>query len=114
MKGLITLNRRVKNVYQCPYEERDETNKGAGRPCFLIPEEQLEGLRSLYFSWTKIAEILGVSEKTIRRRRHELGMAVGYYSSYSDISDDELDVFVGHIIDLSPQMICQIFLSSAN
>lgn len=97
------FEQKGEECYQCPYEERDETNKGAGRPRFLIPQEQLEGLRSLHFSWTKIAEMLGVSEKTIRRRRHELGMAVGYYSSYSDIPDDELDVFVGRIIDLSPQ-----------
>ena len=61
---------------------------------FLTPRDQLQGLRSLHFSWKKIAEMLDVSDKTIRRRRHELGMMIGYQSSYSDIPDDELDVFV--------------------
>ena len=89
--------------YRCPNEERDESSVGAGRPRFLIPRDQLQGLRSLHFSWKKIAEMLGVSDKTIRRRRHELGMMIGYQSSYSDIPDDELDVFVRRILDLSPQ-----------
>ena len=91
------FEQKGEECYRCPYEERDETNKGAGRP---------------RFSWTKIAEMLGVSEKTIRRRRHELGMVVGYYSSYSDIPDDELDVFVGRIIDLSSQSGERMLLGS--
>ena len=40
------FEQKGEECYQCPYEKRDETNKGAGRPRFLIPEEQLEGLRS--------------------------------------------------------------------
>ena len=64
VQDYINRFNEYQNVYQCPYEERDETNKGAGRPCFLIPEEQLEGLRSLHFSWTKIAKMLGNVGKT--------------------------------------------------
>ncbi len=89
--------------YHCPYEEQGGSCVGAGRPRFFIPREQLQGLRSLHFSWKKIAEMLGVSEKTVRRRRHELDMAIGYQNCYSNIPDDELDVFIRRILDLSPQ-----------
>ena len=32
-----------------------------GRPCLKIPVEMLEELRGLGFTWTRIAEMLGVS-----------------------------------------------------
>ena len=51
------FEQKGEECYQCSYEEQDETDSGAGRPRFLIPEEQLEGLHSLHFSWTKIAEM---------------------------------------------------------
>ena len=95
--------RKNEECYRCPYEERDESSVGAGRPSFLIPRDQLQGLRLLHFSWKKIAEMLGVSDKNIRRRRYELGIMIGYLSFYIDIPDDELNVFVTRIRDLSPQ-----------
>ena len=49
-------------------------NGGRGRPRLVIPQEQLEGLRSLGFSGTDIAKMLGVSERTIRRRRETFDM----------------------------------------
>ena len=88
--------------YNFPYENNEGGCRIRGRPRFLIPKAQLEGLRSLHFTWNKIAQMLGVSERTIRRRREELGMDVGQTSSYSDISDDELDVFVRRILHISP------------
>ena len=54
--------------YTCPNEGLRQER---GRPKLLIPKEQLEGLRSLGFSWTSISKMLGVSEKTLRRRREE-------------------------------------------
>ena len=47
--------------------------------------------------------MLGVSERTIRRRRVGFGMTVGQKQPYSDIPDDDLDVFIKKILDLSPQ-----------
>ena len=47
--------------------------------------------------------MLGVSEKTVRRRRHELGMRIGYENAYSTIPDDELDVFVARTLNMSPE-----------
>ena len=45
-----------------------------GRPSFLIPQEQLEYLRSLSFTWVEIAALLRVSRMTVYRRRVEYDM----------------------------------------
>lgn len=87
--------------YSCPVDEN--VRSFAGRPRFLITKEQLDGLRSLHFSWRKIAQMLGVSERTVRRRRQEFDMAIGQSVNYSEIDDDELDIFVGQILHYSPE-----------
>lgn len=46
--------------------------------------------------------MLGVSERTVRRRWSELGMTLGQLLNYSEIDDDELDVFVQRILHYSP------------
>ena len=43
-----------------------------GRPSYEIYREQIMLLRSCYFSWTSIANILGVSRWTIHRRAIDL------------------------------------------
>ena len=63
---------------------------GAGRKRLEISQEQLEHLRSIFFSWTKIAKLLGVSTSTLQRRRREFGMAARF-EEYSELTDDELD-----------------------
>ena len=45
-----------------------------GRPRFSIHQDQLEYLRSLSFTWSDIATLLGVSRMTVFRRRQEFGM----------------------------------------
>eukprot|EP00112_Aurelia_sp_Birch-Aquarium-sp1_P010537 Seg2246.4 transcript_id=Seg2246.4/GoldUCD/mRNA.D3Y31 product="hypothetical protein" protein_id=Seg2246.4/GoldUCD/D3Y31 len=63
-------------------------NRGRKRLC--ITQEQLEHLRSLFFSWEKIASLLGVSISTLQRRRREFGLS-DRFEHYSEISDDQLD-----------------------
>ena len=60
------------------------------RPRRDITKDQLEHLRTLQFSWTKIAELLGTSIKTIQRRREEFQLS-DRFEKYSGISDEELD-----------------------
>ena len=50
------------------------TSNGPGRPKFDVTKEQLEYLSSMSFSWTQIAQLLGVSRMTIYRRRVEFGL----------------------------------------
>ena len=71
-----------------------------GRPRYEIHREELEGLRDLGFTWKKIAEILCVSERTLRTKRHELEIT----DKYTGIRDNELDNFIQEILEESPNM----------
>ena len=66
-----------------------------GRPRFDIKPEQLEYLLTLGLKCPKIAEVLGVSLSTIRRRMTEYGFSVT--SLYANITDQELDRIVSEI-----------------
>ena len=59
-----------------------------GRPRFVISKEQLVYLRSLSFSWTRIASLLGVSRMTIYRRRDEYSI---FDEEGESITDNGLD-----------------------
>ncbi len=73
------------------YSTQVDTEKtGSGRKTIKITKDQLEHLRSLYFSWQKISELLGVSISTIQRRRREYGLSENL-EKFSNISDDEFD-----------------------
>ena len=61
----LSLIDKREDHYSCP----TMSSKRRGRPTLVISEEQLDGLRSPGVSWSGIAKLLGVSEKTIRRRR---------------------------------------------
>ena len=87
---------RDKELYSCP----TENSGSAGRPRYLISAPQLQFLRDLHFSWTKIAKILRVSRKTINRRRQELGMSQEL--SWSSISDNDLKQIMCDIQTLTP------------
>ena len=59
-----------------------------GRPKFDIHKEKIEHLLNLNFTCPKIADLLGVSLRTIRRRMDEYGLSVSHF--YSSISEHEL------------------------
>lgn len=85
--------------YACPTVT---SNQSRGRPSLVIPKEQIEGLRSLGFSWAAMARMLGVSEKTLKRRREAFDVS-STIERFSDISDDEIDHFVKSALDILPQ-----------
>ena len=72
------------------------TSVECGRPAFDISAELLEDLLGLGFSHTKIAEMLGVSHWTIPRRIKAYGL--GDFTTFSKLTDDELDQKVGDFI----------------
>ena len=77
-----------------------ENSGSAGRPRYLISAQQLQFLRDLQFSLTKIAKIIGVSRKTINRRRQDLGMSQEL--CWSSISDNDLKQIMCDIQTLTP------------
>ena len=64
-----------------------------GRPSYEISREQIMLLRSCYFSWTSIANILGVSRWTIHRRAIDLDIPPSFLT-YSPIQQVELQQIV--------------------
>ena len=66
-----------------------------GRPSFYIPCEQLVHLLESRFTCPQIAEVLGVSLRTVRWRMTEYGLTSRMY--YTNISDTQLDEVVGEI-----------------
>ena len=87
LEGVLTKVRSIFLVLK-EYEDRNNTETmqsnsftcptsklaGAGRPVIIVEREQLEFLRELHFPWAKIACLLGISESTLRWRRHNLGL----------------------------------------
>ena len=69
-----------------------------GRPAHNITKEQIKQLRETGLKWRSIAELLGVSEQTLQRRRIEFGIQ----PTFSKISDHDLDNHVRNILQLTP------------
>ena len=51
-----------------------EAARRNGRPRQFVDRQQLEFLRSIHFTWEDIANLLGVSIKTLQRRAKEWGI----------------------------------------
>ena len=62
--------------------------------------EEIEYLRTLRFTWTKIAEFLGVSRSTLYRRLKEEG--IDHSAKYTNIADNDLDRTVESIKQSHP------------
>ena len=74
-----------------------------GRPRVVVTQQQLQTLHGVCgFRWNDIAETLGVSDRTLRRRRHEFGMRVEG-REFSLLSDAELDDIVRNIRAVTPE-----------
>ena len=74
-----------------------------GRPRLQVLQEQLQTLHNdAGFRWANIGRILGISDRSLRHRRHEFGFPVGMAEHFSDITDDELDVNVREILEATP------------
>lgn len=69
-----------------------------GRPAFNITKEQIEQLRETGLNWKNISEFLGVSERTLSRRRTEFGIE----DSFTEITDSDLDKQVQEVLQLTP------------
>ena len=74
-----------------------------GKPRLQILQQQLQTLHNdAGFRWADIGRILGISERTLRRRRHEFGLPVGVGENFSDVSNDDLDKYVREILEVKP------------
>ncbi len=69
-----------------------------GRPAFDIKKEHIEQSRDAGMDWKAISRFLGISEKTLQRRRAEFGLT----ANFCNISDSDLDRQVAEILQLTP------------
>ena len=69
--------------------------RSVGRPRINVDIEDIEYLRRLRFSWTAVANILGISRSTLYRRLDDEGISRDIW--YSDITDSDLDRIVQEI-----------------
>lgn len=84
-------------TFQAPVEQ----SESQGRPRLAVNEDDVSGLRRLGFSWTDIGSMVGVSSRTLRRRRHESGTFTDF--AFADIPDNELDNIVRGTLQITPQ-----------
>ena len=71
-----------------------------GRPAYLINHAQLQIYVENGFTVPQIATMLSVSKSTIRRRLCRFGISVN--QSYSNLTDDELDLKIKDLISKFP------------
>jgi hypothetical protein len=76
------------------------TNNG-GSPRYEIDEEQVMFLRSKHFTWKKIAQIFGICDLTLRRKRQEFTART---ENFSDISEVDLCEVIESIRFLTPNI----------
>ena len=80
-----------------------------GRTKLRITRVELERLFYIYKSWKEVASFLGVCERTIQRKRIELGIPTssrsGPRSTYSNISKDNLCQVIREILNILPNAI---------
>lgn len=69
-----------------------------GRPKYIVSKEQIETLRDTGMNWKSIAQTLGISERTLFRRREEFGLP----ETFSNITDAELQGNIESILQQTP------------
>ena len=80
-----------------------------GRPKYIIKQEQLIFLRELHLTWTKIAEMYGVSRRTMYNIRASIGLTGPAMSGFSDISDNDLQTLISEMKHELPHIgICML------
>ena len=80
------------SIIQCPVHQ----NGSRGRPAYVISKVQLETLIELGYSYSTIARMFGVSERTILRRRLEYDLPIGI--TFTSITDNDLDVTISSML----------------
>ncbi len=63
-------------------------SNGKGRPRYDLPMDQLVYFVEHGFTCSRISEMLGISQRTIRRRMSEYGISI--WQMYSSVTDPEL------------------------
>ena len=85
-------------AHQC---EREYTGM-RGQPKFEVSKRQIHFFRDLHFPWVRIAELLGISTKTLTRRRQEFQIDEEEEMNWSSIGNGELTEIMQEIMTVTP------------
>ena len=85
-------------AHQC---ERNYTGT-RGQPKFKVSKRQIQFLRELHFPWVRIAELLGISTKTLTRRRQEFQIEDEGEVNWSSLRNGELREIMQEIMTVTP------------
>ena len=69
-----------------------------GQPKFEVSKRQIQFLREFHFPWVRIAELLGISTKTLTRRRQELQTNEEEEMNWSSIGNGEITEIMQEIM----------------
>ena len=87
----------------CSYTSENVDEQGRkGRPEILVPEEMLQYYVGEGFTSSAMANFMGVSERTIKRRLGAYGIKIR--ATYCELSDLELNDKVSNIIEQFPNI----------
>ena len=86
-------------AHQC---ERNYTGT-RGQPKFKVSKRQIQFLRELHFPWVRIAELLGISTKTLTRRRQEFQIEDEGEVNWSSLRNGELREIMQEIMTVTPR-----------
>ena len=106
---LLDDNSYILHGTECPNENTGdavERREQFGRPRKFVSKEELLRLFSIQQSWHLVAAELGVSVKTVYRRRRELGMQIsdlnGPRRTYTTIPQEDLCAAIREILRVLP------------
>lgn len=94
------LSENTLNVPTCQCE-RNYTGM-RGQPKLEVSKRKIQFLRELHFPWVRIAELLGISTKTLTRRRQEFQLNDEGDMNWSCIGNDDLREIMQEIMTVTP------------
>ena len=92
--------------HPCFLPSAEPTYTGLGRPRLRVSAAEINRLYGVCRSWKDVALHLGVSVRTLERRRNEFNITVsdrtGSRSTYTTISDEQLCSVVREVLEILP------------
>ena len=85
-------------AHQC---ERNYTGI-RGQPKFKVSKRQIQFLQELHFPWVRLGELLGISTKTLTRRRQEFEIEDEGEVNWSSLRNGELREIMQEIMTVTP------------
>ena len=68
----------------------DSTVLNMAAPCIDVSKDDILVLKGLNYSWTKIADILGISRRTLYKRLEEFNIDSSVFTGMAESNLDEL------------------------